>query len=457
VMQDQDDSLIGLANNLSELNELWSPHTGQIDVGRALFYEGFKKIFTCAGRNWGKTEFAAYALWRWQAENPGTESYIFEPFAVQAREILWSGNRIQSFGPSDWIESVNNTEMRITFKTGGFIKVCGSDNFEAYRGIKPRGLCIFDEVKDLNPKFFAAFEPNLAAYNPPALYIGTPPEFENHFTDRMKLAKASKSWKYIEAPTSVNPYISKEWLDEKKSELILMGDEETWLREYEAKFVIGGKRSIFPQVTKMSQVSYARPMDMHKMTILVAFDPASTSIFGAVFLLYNPWSRRTSVVDEIYESDPVKMTARAIRDEVKSKLKLYDGTYDIRFCYDEAAAWFRNEMSEIEPDWWLEPSQKARFGVDGYIELLRIVLNKNLLDITFTAPKLWWELLNYQKDEKGKIPKKNDHNINALQYGLAALGLDLELKDEPVFVQKNEDRRGYTLREDFKSDDFEEI
>jgi hypothetical protein len=119
------DNFIALANGLNELHDCWQPLLWQIPLGQALFYRGVKDIGAQCGRSSGKTEVLSYNNWRWAFENPGSENYIIEPLFTQAREILWASNRIQSFGPEHWIDKVNDTECRITFTNGSFIKLEG--------------------------------------------------------------------------------------------------------------------------------------------------------------------------------------------------------------------------------------------------------------------------------------------------------------------------------------------
>ena len=63
----------------------------------------------------------------------------------------------------------------------------------------------------------------------------------------------------------------------------------------------------------------------------------------------------------------------------------------------------------------------------------------------------------YSKDDNGKIPKVNDHLINAFQYGVGSLGLNLDENEEPKPEQK-EERRYFTFEQDFnKSESLEEF
>ena len=340
-----------LYETIDGLHRNWMPHEVQARIAEAIFYKGIKNVFVCAGRNNGKTENAAYCEWRWAKQNPGSENYIFEPLQKQGKEILWASKRIQTFGPQEWVEGTNDTELRLRFKNGSFIKVEGSDNSASMAGIKPKGLIVYDEFKDHRPQSITNFEPNRAAFDVPALFIGTPPEFHNHFVDYMEMAKSSPDWLFIHAPTRSNPHISSKWLERKRLEMIAMGMEEDWLREYEAIFVKGGKKTIYPQWLKLKykKLEDVVPIDLHKWILVVALDPAATSIFGGSIFLHNPFSKKIIVVDEIYESEPSKMTAREINRTINEKIKPWkDKVKAIEYHYDEASAYFRNEMIEID-------------------------------------------------------------------------------------------------------------
>ena len=452
--------LIAYAEDLEALNAKWQPLDWQIGPVQALFYHKIKDIGAQCGRSSGKTEMLSYCHWRYAREVPNSESYIFEPLQKQAREILWASKRIQNFGPAEFIQSINNTEMRITFKNGSFLKLDGSDNVDSLRGIKPRGLISYDELKDHKQAFLDAMEPNRARYNAPALYLGTPPEVHNHYVDIMEILKADKTAYWCTATSYDNTHNDKSFLDRTKAKLLAMDLEDTWLREYMAVFVKGGKRSIFPWVLKQDFPSFAeiKPKDINKWSIIVGFDPASTSVFGVVFTLFNPYTRKLIVFDELYIDQPHKMTAKEVYLSVKEKLEPFRGKVkSIDYVYDEAAAWFRNEMFEIDSNLWLTPSCKSNFGVDGYINLVRNVMHFGLLTICKEAPKLIWEMESYIKDESGKIPKRDDHNINAFQYLCGSLGLDFTEKPEVVQLEK-EERRAFSPDNDFNViGDFSEI
>lgn len=445
--------IIDLAEIHRDLHEKWQPHEGQVPIGRAIFYDGYKKIFVCAGRSFGKSQIASYLVVRNALENPRSTNYIFAPFIGQAKEIYWTPRLIHKLLNAEDIEGDNSTEMRITLTNGSMIKVCGAENYEAYRGVKlaPGSVCVIEESKDIRFEFLDAFLPNLSVNSPTLFMIGTPPYRENHFIHYMNHAMKSEDWFYYWAPTEVNPHVDKNFLWQQKEFLIANGMEDVWLAEYEAKFTLGGHRAVFPMVPRMPIIplNEAWPKDSNKWTLYIGFDPASTSVFSVEFFLFNPFTKKVIPVGEIYESRPEYCTARKIRNAVEAKLSEFKsrGVKDIQMVYDSAARWFRNEISDIDETWWLAPCDKSQ-GLQGEVSCWRGVLSHGHFQWTDAVPKLRWEMENYILDDKGRMPDKDDHAWQAGAYILKAMGFDFTETLEPRKIQK-EEPRGYRLEDDF--------
>lgn len=461
----QEAGLIALADFLRQLHAKWKPHPGQIKLGWALFYGGFKDIFGQCGRNFGKTEFIAYAATRYAGERPKSENYIFGPIQKQVKEILWASQRIQSMPPEEFVQNTNNVEMRVTLSNEAFIKLDGSDNVDSYRGIKPKGLSVYDEFKDMKKEFVDAYDPNRAAFDSPAIYIGTPPEFHNHFVETAETAKKyhGTDWFFLHAPSSSNPHIAKSWLERKKRQLIEAGDLETWQREYEAIYIKGGKRHIFPQFLKhlCRPIDELTPKDLNKWWLVTHFDPATTSVFGVLFSLFNPYTKRLILVDEIYEDVMARMTTRQIWAQVMPIIEKWceKGIRKFEYGYDEAAAWFSNETTDwlsdrrekgekVPPDLWLTPTKKNEYGIETGIGMVRDIFNHNLIEVSQHLEKTRFEMENYIKTEDGKIPKDGDHQINNLQYTLQLLGYEFGEEKPPKAQDPDDMPRGKSLEED---------
>ncbi len=442
-----------IASGLEKLHAVWQPHPAQIMIGRALLAERRRLVFAQCGRNFGKTELMAYLLWRWAWTYPGSENYYFAPYQKQAKEILWASRRIQTFGPFDWIKSINNTENRIEFNNGSFIKLDGSDNVDAYRGVKPKGLIVYDEFKDFRPEFHDAFDPNRAAHDAPLFVIGTPPETENHFVHLAAECLRDPAKAFFRFPTSSNPHIQTDWLKVKKEELYSKSEGDKWEREYEALFVRGGASTIFPMFDPSRHVRpHAAIMaeiakDARKLDWYWWADPAGASCFACLFVAINPYTRKVYVLDEIYETAQAEMTVLKIGRRALDKKHELMPRKDWRQGYDEAETWFHNEMLDHFGE-GLEPTQKAKSDKLSGLSLIKDILLNGSLVLSDRCKKLKWEMLNYRKDDKGKILKQHDHAIDCLRYVLDADKYSL-VKTTEVNKEASEDFRGARITDDF--------
>lgn len=447
---------------INGLHENFEPHEGQIPVGKAIFLEEIKDVFLEAGRNWGKSKFFTYLLWRYSQFYPNSENYYFSPYMTQTREILWAPRIMQDFGPYSWIQKINDTEMRITFKNGSFIKCGGSDNVESYRGVKPKGLTVLDEFKDFRPEFLVSFDPNRAAYNAPMILGGTPPDRHCQFSILKEQHKNNPRKRYFHGPTSQNPHIDKKRLEEKRLELIAAGDEDVWQREYMAMEVYGGKSKIFSMLTREviephEEMLLKLSKDRKKLEWITFSDPASASVFGVLFCAYNPYSRELYIMDEIYESDQAEMTVKRIGQRIVDTKEELEDRVEWRDGCDEAATWFMSEMVQ-NFNLGMEPSQKAANDKESGLSLIKDLLLQKKLHISNKCIKLYWEMDNYYKDKNGKIPKSHDHLIDCLRYTIAALGYSFneEKYVEPNVIDPNEDifNEKRRLQVSFKEDDY---
>jgi hypothetical protein len=458
-----------LQEKLDQLHKLFVPHDGQKAIARALFLEEVKDIFVEAGRSFGKTRIVSYCLWRWAMTFPNSENYYFAPYMKQAREILWASRTIQSIGPNSWLQSEpNNTEMRVTFKNNSFIKLDGSDNFEAYRGIKPKGLIIYDEFKDFRPEFFDAFDPNRGAHNAPLMVIGTPPEQDGLFFTIADEFKANPKKRYFWAPSERNPYLSKEWLDQKKSELYARGDGDVWEREYMAKRVKGGKRSIFPMFSNRLIVSHETLIntikkDRHQLEWYAVADPGTITVFAVLFAAINRYTGTVYLLDEIYEQTEANTTVTKIVPkmlEIMEDLLPYqearrDEWLEKWFLgYDEAASWFAAEALD-RYGLAFHPTKKSLHNKEQGLNAIRDLMLTQKLVLSDRCNKLAWECENYVKDSSGKIPKSNDHLNDCLRYMLHLSGYTSQLENIPDQAHVELDareRRLLEIQETYSSD-----
>ena len=456
----QPQSLLNQDNSFSELvsglRVNWEPHDGQKVVGKEMFYHGKKSIFVQCGRKWGKTEFALDCLWNIAYRFPNSPCYFIAPYQTQAREIVWADPRIKEFGPREWLKpgsaGINNTELRLNFNNGSFIKIDGSDNYDKYRGPRFK-ICVYEEYKDHRAEFRRAMRPNASVLDGWELFIGSPPEMECDYTMLAADHRADTQNKfYYWAPTWQNPHISKAWLEKEKADCYARGEGDVWEREYEARFVQGGASKIFPMITKQMIVPHNDLMnrlvrDWKKLEWIWFADPAAATCFATLFLAHNPYTKDIYCLNEIYETNQADMTVKVIgsrifknRDELCSRAEWRQG-------YDEAETWFMNEIKD-NFDEHLEPSQKARNDKENGMSLIKDIMLAGKFHISDRCKNLFWEMDNYFKDKQGRVPKKNDHLIDCLRYALGCIYYSLPETAE--YREENDPEfRGRSISQDF--------
>lgn len=441
-----------------ELSERWDPHESQAEIGKAIFSDGICNVFAECGRNFGKTDFIVYCHVRYGMLHPGTENYYFSPLSKQSREIAWEPRRYLKLIPEEWIANINNQEMRITLKSGSFIKLDGSDNTEAYRGVKPRGLVVLDEFKDFKAEFWEAFEPNTIFSK--LIIIGTPPpvELDDHLF--FKVAdefKNNPNKRYFNFPSTCNPYIPPEWFENKKNELYARGEGYIWEREYLAKRVRGGVNKIFPMLKPTIVVDHDVVLkkierDKKRLMWFVWADPAASSCFAVLYVAINPFTKDIYALDEIYETAQQRMSVRVIGQElIEKRNKLWNDEW--RQGYDEAATWWMSEMLDNFNEYF-EPTRKASNKKENGLGLIKDILLGGKLTISERCVKFFWEMDNYVMHKTGEIPKKNDHQIDNFRYILAAAGYEFS-QSNYAKEEDNEDFRGSTIEKDFQNDNEE--
>lgn len=463
------------AEILSDLNSIFVPHEGQVLIGRALFYNNKKLIVNETGRKNGKTSTLCYCLYRWAMLNPNTFSYYFAPFKDQIKDLVWANGRLPNFLPDHfmkkYIQSINNTDMRIVFKNGSFIKADGTDNYEKARGYSATGLTVIDEGKDAHPQFFNAFEPNLAITDAPVLIVGTPAyEEDNFFTRKADEAKISSVGAYFNFPSHMNPYISKEYLARKEQEFRDRGEYDIFELEYLAKRVKIGSKYIFPMLKKSMIKPHGELLQHVKENrkdydFYTGFDPGSVKCFAVGMFAIHRFDKHIIVLDEIYATKLGENSVRQIVPIAIAKTQeINPNDDDWSDCYDYAAAWFASEVAYEYPDYphALFPCEKDLKNKEAKISLIKDILFAGLITFSDKCEKAYWEMDNYKLDDKGKLIKENDHWIDLFRYVLNLAGYStIEGAKQLEFTTKYktgspaQDRRRETREEGYGSyDDY---
>lgn len=463
-----------LGTVLADLHSVFVPHEGQVPIGTSIFYDKKTRVFVRCGRKFGKTQMSIYTMYRWALTKPGGQFYYIAPFYNQAAELIWKPQFLQNFlyRPDKgidlrkkYISEVHETDRRVIFKNGSFIKLMGADNYESGRGLTPDGA-VYDEFKDHDYRFHEGFRDNLLPKKAPLLIVGTPPDTMDHFFIRTEEDfRLDPRGACFKKPTHTNPYIDKEELELEKEAAIRKGEWAKYMREIEAEVVPGGSNAIFPMFTipKLDSAgNFVGESDHVKASHLldekvlkhpkdynyyVAFDPGSSLVFGALFVAVNKFSKQVLVLDEIYETNRNLTSPKLIYPRAQAIMRRYVPEDRWHKVYDYAAAWFQVEVNN-EFGVALTPCQKdinkKEFG-------LSVIKDFMLEEFEDTKEKFWlvadrckkyiWETTNYCTDENGKIPKTDDHLQDCSRYISNSAGLSTVQR---VRHQRPVDRREWT-------------
>jgi hypothetical protein len=265
---------------------------------------------------------------------------------------------------------------------------------------------------------------------------------------------------WIRQPSWENPHISQEWLDNEREKLFARGEEEVWYREYEAKFVIGGRKSIFPMFDRNRHVRPHNSLmaeirrDAKRLQWSVIADPGSTPKFGVLFVAYNPHSKKIYVLDEIYEGDQYNTSVQKIYPRITFICEqLYPNSSIIDEwvkIYDEAATWFTNEVMNYYGVYF-SPTHKHLHKKDAGLSLIKDQLLHDVMCISDRCVNLCTEMENYVSDGKGNLPKSGDHLIDCLRYGNAALNITPEDTLNSLKQKNDEERTRYNLKDELNN------
>jgi len=431
-------------------------HGKQIECLMSLYRDNKNLLVLACGRKFGKSEIACYVLWRHALLNPGSACYYVGPESTHARKIVWDKGRLQKFlgkAGDKYVASLQNVVMKIQLKNGSFIQVIGSDNWASANGLDPN-IVVYDEFKAFNHRWHTEFNPNRIANNAPLVIIGTLPkvgdpnkdEYESvmDFASRDKKNSAVHVYSTFDNPVLMNDPALRAATEREIEVLRARGEEDVVQREYFSKIIPGGSRAVFPMLTSevvqpaiklVEEIS----RDRKKLEWFCITDPGTTTCFAALIGCINPYTRKIYILDEIYEKDQNMTSVRMMYPRIEELMKKYNPGASIHDdwikVFDEAAAWFANEVMQQYGVYFM-PTMKHVHHKDAGISLIKDILIHKLVVISDKCEHLYDEMSKYAKDDKGNIPKRNDHLIDCLRYMLGATNYNMQ---EVLESNKNDD------------------
>lgn len=431
-------------------------HKGQIQVAKDFFNEKKRVIQSQWSRNGGKTETALFIATTACLLNDNFQVMIICPELKQARKIYWHKKRLQNYPPPEFVKDMNTTDMKIEFKNGSTILVDGCENYEGLRGVKPN-LVIYDEFQHHSKEFhLEVMQPNLMDINVALIVFGTPPkkrsayyvEFRDELLESIK--QGDKSSSYYEFDATINPVNNKEELMKLRKRLFDSGNESIWYREYEGKLVFGGEDVVFP---RWNPSIHVRPHgvvmsfvnnDKSKLKWFTICDPGTSTCFAVLFICYNPYTQQIFILDEIYEKDRSKTDSRQIWNRIRAKeQELYPESEPNTWkrYYDEAAAWFYNEISSMHKGMKLSLSPSRKQSSNEETDISRVKMAMGQEGAFLVSERCYWfrwEVESYitvvDKNGDAVYVDTNNHLLDCMKYFMQVSGWNLMEKAEDVLL-----------------------
>lgn len=462
----------------------WYPKNGQADIGKAILSGKYDLVVVELARQTGKSALLNAVPWYKGLMTPASATYYFAPLRKQVKDFVWNKQRAQTMNATAAVNldgtpntdvlktfeqrckkyikgKPDNQEMMITWLNNSQFLVDGADNIDARRGVTAN-MVILDECRDMKPGIYDAMKPSIKVRRGCVVAISSSPYAEGEFTTLVKLAKDPNNPKsiYFKSPSWMNPYMPLEDLEHTRAEYVLRDELDIWQREYCSEMIIGGSRSIFPMVKGNEFVPHRQVMNQVRQLDNLEFycvaDPGSAdngSAFAVLFAAYHPFTRQIFLLDEIYATKEGSKSTGAIEPLIASKIQELAPYLDKdcwNFVYDEAATWFRNEMQDRQ--YGFNPTMKRSHGKDQGLSTIKDAWVKNHVVMSDNCQMLMWELTQYIRNDKGKIPNKDDHLIDTLRYLLAACHYHITQDDpyEARFPTKGELTKGYTVEDDLR-------
>lgn len=181
------------------------------------------------GRRWGKTKLAIRLAM--ETVIAGQPCGVWMP-THEFADDFWEEIR-ERLEPIESYKS--ETRRYLKTITGGTLKVWSLEKLRSGRGRKYK-RAIVDEgafAKDLKESWTKTIRATLTDLKGDAWFFSTPNGRKNYFWDLTQQELRFKNWASFHMPSSTNPMLSIDELNEIKEQL----DELTWAQEYLAEFV----------------------------------------------------------------------------------------------------------------------------------------------------------------------------------------------------------------------------
>lgn len=223
-----------------QLPNCWTPRDYQSPAWNYL-ENGGKHAELIWHRRSGKDELGMHRTAVASFERVATYWYMLPQFN-QARKAIWDAinphtgkRRIDEAFPRELRQSVNNQEMKLTFKNGSSFQVVGSDNPDSLVGSPPAGI-VYSEWALSNPDVRAYLRPIIMENNGWQIFNTTPRGRNHAHKTYTNAVKEPKSFAQILDATQTGIF-SVEQLDEELRNYIADYGEDYGRAKFEQEYL----------------------------------------------------------------------------------------------------------------------------------------------------------------------------------------------------------------------------
>lgn len=300
------------------------------------------------------------------------------PFYAQAKQVAW---QYLKEGAKPFIRQasdVRESELCVRLFNGAWVRLYGSDNPNALRGIYNDGVVV-DEFGDCRPSLWGeVLLPTLADRKGWGHFIGTP-KGKNHFYDIAQLARTSDDWYFMELKASESGILPESELEQLRGQM----SEAQYAQEMECDFtaaVLGTYYSALVQTLELKgQIAPEACKHDPDFPVHVSADLGYTDSCSWWFWQHRPDG--IAVIDyEEAHSEPLSFYF----DMLRNKPYKYE---TIWLPHDARAKTLQTGRSTVEQ--FLAEEFPVRIApnisVQQGIDAARLILNRTYIDSTTCA------------------------------------------------------------------------
>jgi hypothetical protein len=382
-------------------------------IGQVAIIKGKKRFNVVAcGRRFGKTEMAKRLLLT-DEDNGALKGYPVAYFAPTYKMLMevWRGV-CDSYGQI--ITNKSEMEKRVEFVGGGSIEFWSFDSYESVRGRKYKRV-VLDEVAVINSdKLKHGWEQSIRALLTDLIgdgwFLSTPKGKKHYFKQLFDNHLTMDTWASHQMPTSTNPFIDAQEIEDARSLL----PQVVFAQEYLAEFTDMKSSNLFIYSFQRDKHIAKEPAVVDKrLPIILSFD------FNV-----NPITCIVAQFDTHYRWIRILGEYRILNSDIYALCERIKSDYDTRTVWvtGDAAGWARSAatrghqsmfniiQTELKLNW--SQLKTPRSKPSGYVADKRQLVNALLSrhpDFSFSnCPYLIDDIENVESTDNGQMDKTKD-------------------------------------------------